>query len=386
MEIPRTAFQAGIYSFAKVLSKIFSFLALIYFARIVGAAHFGVYTYLTAIIVLLQPFSTLGMLSEVGRLSKSKTLKFLQDFIYTFTVLDVLSSVLVALIVLFRGYSPYLALASALVFILLNFFEFLTRSHMIWGRVRYVSIASVGERVLFSVLVLLLPKKTLFLLFAMAASYLIFNIYLIKKIKLKIEGEFKIDFFSWPFFLALVFVSIAARLPQVIYEWRFGVVDLGDFGAAFTIYQGISYLVSEAAIFLTMRGGMFKNRQYNLLKKWSFLMAAAVMIPVVFLNPLLVIFGNLLFGPGYSNAGGLLAIMAFSIAASILYFYPRVKLIYHSPNRYAADYFLYMVSSVLFAFIAQDIVQATVLRVLAAYIHVAAGWLLADMLPGSTAA
>jgi len=382
MGVPRTAVQAGIFGSAKVIAKLISFVALLYFARVLGASHFGVYTYLLSLMFLIQPFSTLGMFSEVSRRSRSKTLKVFQEFLPTFSFLNIMSALVVSLLVIWRGYSSFLAIACLFAFLFLNLYEFLSKSHMVSGRVRYISTVSILERILFSIMVFIFPKKTLFLFTAIIISYFISGIYLWMKIKPKFHIRFEwptFKFFSWEFFSAMLFMVVASRFPSIIYDWRFGITTLGNFGVAIYVSQGISLIVAEVGAFLVMRAGKFGDKQFKLIKKWTVIGALLITGLIFILNPIISMVGTWIFGSGFTTAGDLLAILAFGVASTLLFYYPRMKLVYNSPKKYSFAYLIYMISAVSLALVAKDIFQATIFRVISLYIHVGVSWILADM-------
>ncbi len=306
---------------------------------------------------------------------------FFQNFLSTFSCLNFVSALVVSLIVVLRGYSLYLAATCFVAFIFLNTYDFLSKAHMVAGRVRYVSITAILERTLFSIMVLTFPKKTLFLFAAMIISYFVSGIYLWTNLKPKLHFKFEfpnIQFFSWEFFSALLFLAVASRLPPIIYDWRFGVATLGNFGVAAYVFQGVSLLVTELGTFLTLRAGRFKDRQFKTIKKLTILGAVLITGLVLILTPLISAVGTWVFGTGFTTAGGLLAIMAFGVASSLLFFYPRSKLMYSSPKKYGIAYLVYMIFAVFFALVAKDIFQATALGVVARYIHVGVSWIFAD--------
>ena len=111
-----------------------SFLVVVYFARVVGASHFGVYTFIISLVYLVSPLCSLGMRMEVLRRSKSRTLKFFEGFLFTFGFLDLLASLVVGAAVLCGGYSPFLALLAVAVSFAINFFPVSENLHLVWGR------------------------------------------------------------------------------------------------------------------------------------------------------------------------------------------------------------------------------------------------------------
>jgi len=384
MKIPKTATQAGIYSSSKLFSKIVSFLVLVYFAREVGASNFGVYTYIMSVVFFVQPFAMLGLLSEVVKRSKSETLEFFSKSILTFLALDLGFSLVVGTVVYLRGYSLILAGLTVLTFIVVNLSNFYETAHMVNGRVRFTSIASFIDRLGFSAMILLLPKKTTVLFASLIAARMASSIFLIKNLDMKPVLKLTREFFSLPYFISGIFVTGAVRIPQMIYDQRFGVSDLGNFGAAFVIFNGLSLIISEAGGFLVMRGGRFGKKQFGMLKIYASLMAAVLLLFTLLLKPLISLFGSALFGNGYTNAGSIMAIMLMGLAATPLYFYPRIKLSYHSPKKYALSLMIFMLISVYFAIVAKDIVTASILGVVAQYLHVAFSWVMADTLKPSS--
>ena len=378
MALPRTVKQAVWYASARLMAKAIAFVAFILFAREVGASHFGVYTYLVSVVALLQPFSNLGMLGEVYRRSKSATLKFLGDFFFTALLLNFLFSLVVGLIVALRGYSPVLVLLSMLVFLSRNLLDYINKVHMVWGRVRFLSIGGVAEKLVFSIMVLLLPKKTVFFLTSLIVSQVVTFTYLKLKLGLITKPELTLSYFSWPFLLTAVAIAAASRLPVLVYDWRFGVQTLGNFGAAAFIYQAFSLILIDIKTFLNARAGKFGDKQWEKLKK---LTLAASILGMVFIIPsreVIVWLVNSVFGVSYENAGILFFYQLLALPSALLLYYPTSKLLYNSPKRYFSMFFAYMIISVAFSLVAPTIEAAVLLRVLASYIQVGLGYLLAS--------
>ena len=377
MSLKKTIIQTGIFGSFKLLSQLLSFVAFLVFARLVGAHEFGIYTYIISVTVLLQPFSDLGMLYEVSRRSKSRTLRFLEKFFSTFVLLDLAVSLLVGLVVLIKGYSVMLAFLASLVFIASNLFRFFSRTHMVWGRARFLSIVMFLDRMIFAGLVLVLPKRTEFLLLSVIAAYFFSAFYLFKNVKFKPKPGYSFKYFSLPFFIALMFQIAAERVPMLVYDARFGLTDLGKFGLAFIIFQGLQRLVTDMGLFVTMRGGEFKKRQFEQMKVILLFLASMTTVAVFIFQPLLIHIGNLVFGVGYGDTSILLSIMLLGLAPAFLDFYSQTHLFYKSPKKYLLVWGIYLAASVGFSLAAPDIGAATVLMVGALFIKAILGWMVA---------
>ncbi|RLG43981.1 MAG: hypothetical protein DRN81_05490 [Thermoproteota archaeon] len=137
-------------------------------------------------------------------------------------------------------------------------------------------------------------------------------------------------------------------------------------------------LVSSVNSVVATRGGLFKEKQYWLLKRLSMIFGFTLAALLFLTMPIVGILGSLLFGEGFGLTGELLSIMSVGAAASVLYYYPKTKLLYHSPKGFCAMQFSYALSSIVFALFAPNIRMATILSVVAAYIHTVVGWVLAD--------
>lgn len=378
MVLRKTLVQTGIFGAFKLLSQLVSFAAFVVFARLVGPQEFGVYTFVMSVVTLLQPVSDLGMLYEAGRRSVSSTLRFLEHFFSTFLSLDLAVSLLVAALVRLRGYPLSMALLAGLVFLSANVFRFFTQTHMVWGRVRFISLVMLLDRLVFAGLVLLLPKRTESLLLAVLASFTLSALYLWRNVEFHPHPGFTWEYFSLPFFLSSLFQVAAERLPMLVYDWRFGLADLGNFGAAFLIFQGLRKLVFEAGLFITMRGGSFDPKHFRKLKKALLLLAGLGIATIYALQPLVAWAGAALFGGSYASAGTLLSIMLMGLAPAVLDFYSQTHLFYSSPRRFLTMWVVYVAASVSFSLMAPDIGAAAVLMVLALFIKATAGWLLVD--------
>jgi O-antigen/teichoic acid export membrane protein len=376
VEVPRTLKQAGFYTAARLFSKFLSFAALLVFARAIGPSHFGVYTYLISISLIFAPFADLGMLPEVIRRSKSRVIKHFQKFFGTFMTLNVLTSLIIPVAVTLLGYSPLLGALTALVFLSKNVLDYTYKTHMAWGRVRFVSQWSIIEKVLFSISVLVLPKKTSFLLASLILSQIVPIIFLSRKVNLSVILPRKLGYFSLPFFFSTLFSAISARLPLLVYDWRFGVTTLGNFGAASTIYQALAVMLSEVQSFLTMRAGKFNESQWLSLKKVVVAFSFVSVGVIILLKSPIIQLVNLLYGGSYDNPGILFFYNLFALPAVTLLYYPTSKMLYHAPRSYASFWFVSMISFVLSALVAPGMEAAVILRVAADYVRVAAGYIL----------
>jgi len=320
----------------------------------------------------------MGMFAEVLRKSKSDTLKHIENFFFTFLLLTSLFSLAIFFAVYLSNYTALLAGLSSLVFFSLNLYDFLNRAHMVKGRVRFISIGSVLDKILFFVFIILFPKKTAFVLVSYFISSVLVSAYLLFVLRIKIIPKINFNYFSKYFFLSLIFLTAASRLPVVIYKFRFGVSSLGSFGIALTFFQAISFIVSQISSFIISRGGKFGEEQFKLLRKLSLIGAALVVglsaIFIIFVSKYLFSF----VGNNYFGSNTMFSIMMFGLGVNVLSFYFTTKLVYKSPKGYMTVFLVYFLLSTAFALIAKDIFEATKLKVLASYLYAAYGFLLAD--------
>jgi len=373
----KTATQAFIYTLFNLLSRFISFLVLLYFARVVGAAHFGVYNYIVSVVYLFLPLSHLGMFGKILFLSKSKSPEIFESYLFTFIVLNLTTSLVVGAVVFLRGYSLLLSLATSMFLLSRATYDYLRKAHVAGlGRVRYVSMASLINRLTFSLLAVVLPKKTLFLMGSLILADFISSSFMLRRIRFKLKPKVRFDFFSWIFFLPVIFNSIAARLPQLIYEKRFGVVALGNFGVAVLIYQGLVFILNDISEFISQRGGAITKEGMKRLERLSFVSTFLIILSVIVMRNLISPFVRLLFGDKYLLSEQILYALFFGLGATTLIIYPRVFMIYRYPRGLSFVSLIYALSSIAAATIASNIVQATYLRVAAQYIYALSAWVI----------
>jgi len=372
--VPKTAVQAGILVGAKFLAKLISFFAFIFVVRKIGPEHFGVYTYLVSLAMIVLPFASLGMGGNLIRLVKKKGEDLVDGAFLTY-----LASALVfvggtVILVLYKGYSGVLAFATGAYLLVRAFYDLGELNQYIKGRVRFVTIASVGERLLFTVLVFLLPAKTSSLFIASVGSLGVLSIYLFLTGKVRPKFEFNLKYYSLAFFSGSFFLALGERLPSLIYESRFGIVALGIFGAALTLHQAGMFVFMESYKFLLVRLGFMKEDAEEKYKKILLLIAGFLLVAVLVGRPLLVWAGNLIYGASYVNVGQVFANLMLAAPALVLMFYPRSKLVYDSPRVYLVCVGVYAVGMVLMSLIVRDIVEASLGYALVAFLGLFVWW------------
>lgn len=375
--IPVTARRAGTFAVSKLATRLIAFFVLLYVARKIGPGHFGAYTYLISVVSLLLPFSSLGMLGEVYRKRVKKGFDAIREVALLYVIAVLGFSVIAGAVVLARGYSVVLAVLTGTLLAVMSLYDFMTAAHFVKNRVRQVSIANITERLIFILFVVVLPPRTSSLVIAAITASLVLDVWLFKKIQFRPEPRLNFSYFSWAFLFASVFNAAAARLPPIIFDSRFGVVSLGMFGAAITLQAAATLLITESFKFIVLAAGSLSEEGWKRLKKYSVLLAGALLVVVLAAWPVEVFIGDLLFGTEYSGVGLLFAYAMLSVPAFVLEYYPRAKLTYESPNRYAATYFLGALAAAVLAASAPDIYTGALLWSGALWIKSITFWLMA---------
>ena len=374
--IPRTVKQTGIFVAAKLITKIISFFAFLYIAREIGPDNLGVYTYLTSLAVIFAALSHLGILGEVMRRGKKIGRDAVESSSLTYILSTVLGSLVVASVVLYRGYTPLLAILTALFLFSKSVYDFLRLFHFIKGRVRYVTVAAVGERILFTVLIFLMPQKTTFLLLTIITSTLVMEYYLYLRAKFKPKRKIDRTYISLPFFLNALFLSIGERIPVIFYDIKFSIFELGIFGVALTFYYAGSQLFNEGFKYVQVRAG-FMTEAGDKKFKWAALMGSVILlISFILFGPLLEFFVNFVCGAKYPGAGGIFFRLSLSLPALVLAYYPRAKMVYQSPWIYALSNLILAIVSSAGALMATSIELGAIFYSLSYWISAIAWWVL----------
>gem|GEM_PF-2784392 len=374
--IPRTGVQAGIFGLGKFLSRMFSFFALIYVARRIGPNHMGVYIYLISLASLFLSLSGNTVAAEVQIKAKKDKATAINDSVGFIMASILLSSVAAVLVVILKGYSVFLALGVAGLVIVRSFYEFLNIVHFLKGRIRYVTLSTIGERLLFTVIVFMLPPKTLTLIGAAMASFFIFDIFLYKRSGVVPNKKLDTSYFSGILFLALIFSTIGTRVPVLVYESTLGLTALGIFGAAWTVYQTGEMIFIDGFRFVQARIVDMSEDAKRKFISGTAIIGIVMLLAVTVLRPLEIWLIDLVYGVKYPGVGIVFANLAFALPAMILSFYPRGMLLYTSRKRMTASLGIYAAAMTIGALLSKDVYQASWYFVMGYWMTAFAWWLI----------
>lgn len=372
--VAKTARQASIFAVSKFAARIFSFFAFLYIARRIGPDNFGVYIYLTSVAGILIALSSLGIIGEVLRKGKELGRGAIENSFFIYFLSNLLGSMVVFTIVVLRGYTFILAILTGLILISRSIYDFMNIFHFIKGRIRYVTLATLGDRLIFTLLVFILPPKTSSLILAGIFSLIVMNVFLYSKIGFKIKTKLDFTYLSLPFFLNGIFLSIGEKIPIVIYDAKFSIGELGIFGAALALFSAGAMIINEIFRYLQVRSGFMTDLGKMKFRNLTVLGAIASLAGFMILKPLLELFANLIYGSTYLGVGGLFFTFSLAIPAMILEFYPRIKVFYHSPWLYAIGSLVFAVASSVGALLASNIEFGAVFYSLSHWVYALTWW------------
>lgn len=245
-------------SVAEIISKIFTFLAVIYLARILGVANFGKISFATAILTYFMLISNLGLVTlgtrETAR-NKSIINEYVNNIISLRLTLAVISFLLLVLLAILIP-KPY-DVKYLIIFYGLSLFPFALLLEWVFQgteKMEYVGIAKILGCLIYFVLVIGIIKSSTQLL-TLPYLWLIGNIiactFLIC-IFIKQFGKIKFNFNLWawkgllkqalPMGFAWVMIQIYNNFDTVMLSFMKDDKEVGWYNAAYKVIVVVFFL------------------------------------------------------------------------------------------------------------------------------------------------
>lgn len=303
---------------AQILSVIFGFFYVIYMARYLGAANFGILSFAIAFTGIFGIISDLGLTTlAVREISKDKSLEscYITNITLIKFFLSILTIGLTLLSLYILGYPKLIfevVLVILLSVIMANFTQVFSSIFQVHQKLEYQSLSTVLSSILmFSGIILAINYNFGILQFAyiyLIVSFFIFIFNLLIYL-LKFISKVQIDLSAWrpliihsiPLGLLSIFVFIFIRVDTVMLSKLIGDSAVGWYNAAFILVQNLGLITGALMTVLFPLFSQLKVTSKNSFKELydkSFKYLLIITIPIgigTFLlsdSIILLIFGN----------------------------------------------------------------------------------------------
>ena len=337
--IQRVAKNTGVLFLAQIISCILGFFYVMYTARYLGAAGFGILSFALAFTGIFGVFSNLGLsmltVREVAR-DKSLARKYLGNIAVMKIILVVITFGLIALAINLLGYPEQTIMVVYLVTLSVVFSTFSGMFNSIFQAYEKIEYASVG-RILSSALML---ASALFAIshsfsvvgfasiyFVVSAIVLIYSfvvcVWKFAKIRVEVDWSFWKQTIkeAWPIGGMAVFVMIYFRIDTVMLSLMVGDTAVGSYSAAYRLSEMSTIIPSMFMIsvfpLLSKYHQNSKNSFVNIYgksAKYLFYLALPMALIVTLLARPII---NLIYGNEF--AGSVIALQILIWAAAIMY-------------------------------------------------------------------
>jgi len=260
--IKRVAKNTGMLFFADVMSKILSFLFVMYAARYLGATGFGILSFALAFTGMFGIFADLGLqklvIRDVAR-DKSLANKYFSNIIGMKIVLVLITFGLIALVINLIGYPKETIIVVYFIALSVIFNTFTQTFYAIFQAYERMEFYSIGQ-VLNGILLLLGALIEIYKgsdVVAFAAVYFVVSIILlVYSVSISfwkfIIPTLEIDWIFWkstiketlPFALSSIFVIIYYYIGSIILYTLQGNGAVGWFNAAYRFVYVLSFIPS----------------------------------------------------------------------------------------------------------------------------------------------
>ena len=255
--VRRIAKNALALTIADIVSKLLSFLLIIYIARYLGDVGFGKYSFAFAFSNFFLIFVDIGLnylfVRDVAR-DKTKAQKYLGNVLIIKTILAILVLMVMVLVVNLIQYPPDTSRAVYIVSFSLIIGSISSSIHSIFNayeKMEYPAIISTVEKIIFvgtAVPILIfgygLIPLLLMYMFASIANLFISGFIVCKKFT---APKFDIDYILWkyliktalPFLLTFVFASIYFYIDTIMLSFMKGDAVVGWYNAAYNLLSAL---------------------------------------------------------------------------------------------------------------------------------------------------
>lgn len=255
--VRRIAKNALALTIADIVSKLLSFLLIIYIARYLGDVGFGKYSFAFAFSNFFLIFADIGLnylvVRDVAR-DKTKAQKYLGNVLIIKTILAILVLMVMVLVVNLIQYPPDTSRAVYIVSFSLIIGSISSSIHSIFNayeKMEYPAIISTVEKIIFvgtAVPILIfgygLIPLLLMYMFASIANLFISGFIVCKKFT---APKFDIDYILWkyliktalPFLLTFVFASIYFYIDTIMLSFMKGDAVVGWYNAAYNLLSAL---------------------------------------------------------------------------------------------------------------------------------------------------
>ncbi len=256
----RIAKNTLVLALADMINKLLSFVLLIYLARYLGAANFGIYSFAFSFVGLFVILSDAGLnlllIRDVAR-DTSKLKKYLGNIIVIRTLLSIVTLILIFITINLLNYSPdikvivYIAGVSVILFSFVGTFRAVFQA---FEKFEYDALITIMERVVvvpLCLILLLLGYGLIPIIYAILLgsilSIIVGYLILYKKF-IKPMVKFDLDFWRYlikealPFGLAFVFITIYFRIDIVMLSTMKGDMVVGWYTAAYSLITALTFI------------------------------------------------------------------------------------------------------------------------------------------------
>jgi O-antigen/teichoic acid export membrane protein len=345
--IQRIAKNTALLMIAQVASYLLSFFSVMYIARYLGAAGFGILSFALAFTGIFAVFGDLGLspltVREVAR-DKSLAPKYLANVALMKIILVVVTFGLISLTINLMGYPPETIRVVYLLALSVILAAFTQMFYSIFQAFERMEFQAVGQ-MLSAALILggaIFAITHGFTVIGFASLYVIASAialaYSFAVMKLKFSNPasasaakaMEFDWSFWkptirqalPFGLTSMFVVSYYYADTLMLSLMQGNVAVGLYNAAYRIALALMFIPAafNTTIFPIM-SGLYKNSQssFNLsferYFKYMVILGVPIGIGITLLGPRFV---SLVFGAEYAEAAGALQILIWSIVATFV--------------------------------------------------------------------
>jgi O-antigen/teichoic acid export membrane protein len=238
---------------SELITKIFSFLVIVYLARIIGPSAFGKVSFAMAIFMYFWVFSTLGLdilgTREIAK-DKESIFQYISEIGFIKILLSIIAYVLMIIFVLFFISSKQMRLLILFYGLTLLPTAFLFE----WAfqgieKMHFISVSRLISNVLYFALILIIVKSSnqilfvpllYFFSFIIAALFLVFSLFFLYK-KLPLEFRFKrmrnIFLLAIPIGFSFILAQIFYNFDLVMLGFMKNEVEVGFYNAVFKVYM-----------------------------------------------------------------------------------------------------------------------------------------------------
>ncbi len=322
-------------SFGEIMGRILRLFVIIYAARVLGAAGWGVFSYLTSLAAILTIFSDIGLSSVVIREGAREPRLRDRYFSTAFLFKIVLALLGFLLIILFSRYLTNLPVSLTLTYFVGLLFVFdslrrfsaaLFRAEERMEREALVNIITQAVIVAagFAALFIVASPESLALAYAVGAGVgLVTAGYMLRSYLQRLISSFDkkllkpILVAAWPLSLAAIFGVLIVNIDTVILGWFREAAEVGYYAAA---QKPIAFLyllptLITSGFFPTLARLVNKNNEefrqvFEKGLSLVFLLAVPLTIGIVLTADQIV---NLFYGAEYEPAAGPLRILALTL-------------------------------------------------------------------------